>query len=137
MYDDEEVYDFLEHFGVKGMRWGQRKAARQRNRELNKATRAKMNEQRNKEIDRARARFDSGKARRDYLKAKEEFKKNKTELGSLEARRILNKTKEKNMRDFEKAQQTKSGKETTVAVLATVGVLAASMLFGAATNKNF
>ena len=36
--DDIDAY-FLEHHGVAGMKWGQRKAARQRNRALNKSSR--------------------------------------------------------------------------------------------------
>jgi hypothetical protein len=120
---DEDVY--LEHYGKKGMKWGQR---RQQNRALNKASRKKDVAKIDKEIDIARKRLDSGRARQDYLKAKAQYKTNKAELGSREARKILNKVKAKNYQDYNLSIQAKSGKETTKAVLAVVGLTALSVV---------
>lgn len=127
--------DVLEHFGVKGMRWGVRKTtsstgksnrqlnreSRQRDRASGKAARAAENRQRDREIDAARQRVNSGKTQRDFKAAKKQFKLDKKELGTREARKKLNEARAKRMTDFEKAESYKSGSETTAAVLGTVG----------------
>lgn len=130
MYLDAE--DFIEHCGKKGMKWGQNRAlnktSRSTDRAAGKADRAKSNEKRNKDIDRARARFDSGKARSDFKKAKATYKQEKQVVGSREAKKALNKVKDKNIRDYNKSREAKSGKETTIAVLSTVGLIGAQVL---------
>lgn len=57
MYDDEDVEDFLAHYGVKGMKWGKRKAAR--------AEAKAARKQRNEDIMNARARVASRQAKLD------------------------------------------------------------------------
>lgn len=128
-----EVASFLEHFGAKGMKWGVRKSSAERSagRAMNKASRRKDTDKIDKTIDRARGRTSSGKTKAAWKKAKGEHSANKTKLGSREARKILNKAREKKYKDINNAQAAKSGKETAVAVgiLAVVGGLSiASML---------
>jgi hypothetical protein len=130
--DYDGIDEFLEHHGVKGQKWGvrraEKKAARQQNRMLNKASREKDIAQRNAEIDAARARFKSGQARADFLNAKAQFHQDKVTMGSREARRILNETKMKNIQDGQVAQQAKSGKETAAVVLLSLGAIAIGAL---------
>jgi hypothetical protein len=128
-------YGDLEHHGVKGMHWGQRKSPHQ----LNQESRQRDKIKRDSEIAAARARFKGGKgsqARSDLRSAKAQFHQDKLTMGSREARKILNETKFKNMRDAQIANQTKSGKETTAFVLGTIGVVALGALFGALNAKH-
>lgn len=117
----------LAHYGVPGMKWGKRKAASiRRNSELNSASRKKDREIRKADrkkaiadndaaIDKARANVKNGSAIKKA--AKEQYKKDKLEKGSREARKVLNKTREKHYADIQKASETKSGRETTLAIL--------------------
>lgn len=133
---EEDVEDFLEHFGVKGMQWGVRKERRQRNRELNRASRARDIEKRDKEITKARKRLaDSAYANRSGREAREEFRANRLALGSREARRIRREQAETYYRDYDTATQTLSGRETTTAVIAGVGAVAVSMLMSSAAQR--
>lgn len=130
--DDDE---FLIHFGVKGMKWGQRKAAFQRNRQLNKKSYKKDVAARDKQIQDARDRIASGQNREQFRKAKEQYKVDKKKLGSREARKKYNKRTEKLWEDEYYAQSAKSGKETTVAILAVAGAFAISAIAGASSAK--
>ena len=146
--DDNEKPDLdeLAHFGVKGMRWGHRKAQDSggsgggnaasppmSNRQKNKEFRKETNKKRDAEIDAARERYNNN-ARSDYLKAKAQYKADKKTIGTAAARAKFNETKNKNLEDFNVAQQAKSGKETTVAVLSIVGSVAL-MALGAAAQR--
>ena len=54
MIVDQEVDEFLAHYGVKGMKWGVRKDNFQRNRALNKESRAKDKAKRAAEFEKTR-----------------------------------------------------------------------------------
>ena len=125
MIVDEEQY--LEHYGKKGMRWGTRSAsprsvARQRNKALNKASKAKERKENVRKIEKARASFDSGKADRELRKARQAHSANKTKLGSREARKILREAKQKHYNESTVAMTAKNGKEVTQNLLVAGGV---------------
>lgn len=126
---DEEIDDFFEHHGVKGMRWGQRRA---RNRELNRASRKEDRAKHQTDVEKAREFFKSGDAKAEWKQAKADFKKNKGEIGSREARKILNKTRDQQIEKYSKSQEAKNGKEVALVVL---GVVGASIL-GAALGSH-
>lgn len=106
----------LEHFGKRGMHWGVRSSS---NRSKNQESRMKDRQKRNLEIDKARQKVESGKVKQDYKKAKDAHAANKEKLGSREARKILNKAKEKRYNDINNSRLAKSGKETAVAIAGT------------------
>lgn len=146
--DDKEKPDLdaLVHFGVKGMRWGHHKAqpsggggggggpapiTRKQNRQLNKEHRAKKRSERDAEIDAARERYHSS-ARSNYKAAKAQYKIDKKTIGTAAAREKFNAVKQKNMDDFNVAQQAKSGKEAVIATLLIVGGITLSAVNAAA-----
>ncbi len=125
---NQEVEVFLEHFGVKGMRWGVITERRANNRALNKASRARdkasppkyiappkklplFSKEAKRSIDKARDNIKSGKTAHDYKTAKFQYKKDKLELGSREARKTLKKAKAKKFSTYETARQTRDGGE--------------------------
>lgn len=133
----------LLHFGIKGMKWGVRKeqstsgggeSSRQKNRRLNKEFTGKEKAKRDAEIDAARARYGEN-ARKNYLDAKAQYKADKKTIGSRAARAKFDAVKQKNIDDYEIAQQAKSGRETTVAVLSTVGTIGLAVLLQAAARR--
>lgn len=141
---------YLEHVGVKGMHWGVRKAATDgpTNRQLNKASRAKDRIASDKAIDKARARTegttraaklglsDAGsKSHTDYKKARAQYKVDKQTMGSREARKVLAKARDKRMADIETSNLTKSGKETTIAVLGTIGLVGLAVLSSGGSSR--
>jgi hypothetical protein len=115
------------HVGVKGMKWGVRKAgarklaAVKKNRKLNKASRAKDRAEFEKEVDEARGKVFSGQLRRDLASAKKEAKAKKSEIGSREARKIVAKQKKLNEETRQKASQFKNGKEAAAGLLIVIG----------------
>lgn len=124
-----EIDAWFEHHGVKGQQWGVR---HKRNRELNKASRqkdraeirterAKAAATQARQVDRARGQVASGKVKRDFQQAKADFKVNKREIGSREARKILNEHRAKKMEIIAKAQEARDGKEEVQARLIKVG----------------
>jgi len=130
--------DALAHFGVKGMRWGVRKAAeptgggssgpsRRELRTMDKQAKAKDRAARNAEIDAARERY-ATTARKNYLDARAQYKVEKKTIGKYEARKKLDAVKQKNLDDYEAAQQIKSGKETALYVLGVVGAVTVAHL---------
>jgi hypothetical protein len=116
----------LEHFGTKGMRWGTR-TSRQQNRELNKASRNKDRQKHLIAVEKARANVKSGKTKSEFLKAKSQHSANKIALGSREARKILNKARDKKYLEVNTAQTAKNGKEVAVR-LAAAGLFAAALV---------
>lgn len=133
--DDEIDAYFLEHHGVKGQKWGVRRAARQRNKALNKASRQTDRQKHEQTVQKARDRIQGGKQKAELQKAKAQFKTNKQELGSREARKILNKTREKHWNEQQVAQQAKNGKEVATALLVAGGFMAISMIASGAAGS--
>jgi len=113
--------DLLVHYGVRGMKWGQRRANRKEMRSLNKVSRQKDREERNRQIDTARGRLHSGELSRDYASAKSEYKSQRHVVGRREAGKVLKAKREKLDAEYRLSQETKHGAETTAAVLGTVG----------------
>jgi hypothetical protein len=129
-FSDPEIdLYFLEHHGVKGMKWGQRRA---RNKQLNRASRANdraankvaIDKQRAK-IDKARASLKKGTTKAGVKKAKANYKANKAELGSREAKKIIRKAKQKHFETQQVANQIRDGKELAGAIL--IGVAAETL----------
>lgn len=119
---DQEVDFFLEHFGAKGMKWGVRKdRSGPTGRQMNKASRQKDTAKYKSDIDKARARIQSGKTKTAFKKAKGEHAANKAKLGSREARKILNKAREKKYKDVNNAQAVRDGKEAALVIGAGIG----------------
>lgn len=123
---DEDMDEFLAHYGVPGMRWGKRRyASAVRNHQLNSASRAKDKQaqkdavaKNNRAIDRARDRISTGKTKAVYKQAKAQYKKDKIEIGTREARKSLQKAKDKRASELAKAAELKPGKEQVTAALA-------------------
>jgi hypothetical protein len=135
LIDQKPSPEELEHAGVKGMHWGVRKnpekaAQKAKLKELDKKSRARDNAVRDKEIDAARERF-ANTSRDRYLKAKAQYKIDKTTIGKREARKKLDAVLAQNQKDFDTANMAKSGHETTVAVLSTVGTIGAALIINA------
>ena len=129
----------LAHFGVKGMRWGERMAARRTQRRslraLDKKNKKEDNVARNAEIDAARTRYRTS-ARKNYKSAKAQYKTDKTTIGKYAARKKFNAVKQKNMDDHEIASQVKSGAETVGHIIGTVGLITvAALLNSSSANR--
>lgn len=116
----------LVHYGVKGMRWGERRAHRKAMKALNKASVAKDKAEFNRQVDAARARVAGGKTDRAYASAKAKYKHDKNVIGKREAKKALHAAREKRHNDIMMAQQTKFGRETTHAMLG-IGILAVTV----------
>lgn len=126
---DQQVDAFLAHYGAKGMKWGVRKSKSERGpsgRQLNKASRQKDKRKYEASVDNARGRIASGATKRNFKKAKGEHAANKAKLGSREARKILNKAREKKYNDINTSQQARDGKE--VAAILAVGAVGAVLM---------
>lgn len=130
MIIDENVEDFLEHYGVKGMKWGERRA---RNRQLNRESRKKDWAKQERDVERARTRVYTGKTKADYKKAKEKYKSDKLNIGSREAKKLLLKARNKKYSEISKAQEAKNKKEVAV-ILGVVGAATLLQVVGSATR---
>jgi len=113
--------ELLVHYGVRGMKWGQRRASRKDMRTLDKASRKNDREERNRQIDAARGRLHSGALSRDYTSAKTEYNAQRHVVGRREAGKVLRAKREKLDAEYNLSKEVKYGKETTAAVLGTVG----------------
>jgi hypothetical protein len=107
---DYEVQDFIDHHGVKGQKWGIRQQH-----QLNKASRKRERQRHAKQVQSARDRYDTS-ARSNYKKAKAQYKIDKRTKGRASAMRTLQKTKDKNIADFNKGMEYKDGKEVATAI---------------------
>lgn len=110
----QQDVDFLEHHGVKGMRWGKRKSAgmpsRGELREMNKVARVKVKAEKKKkavaadnEILNARAGAKGAKA--ELKSARQEYRTQKQQIGRVAARDIYNKRAEKPLSTLTKASE--------------------------------
>lgn len=137
--------EFLEHFGVKGMKWGQTRsgmtlpngqtvATRSDRRAMDKASKKADTAANNSAIDAARGRIASGKNAQAYKDAKAQYKMEKLVIGKREAAKAFQKVKDKNIADYDKSSEKKSGRETVMAVLGAVAATAAIVAFKAATS---
>ena len=109
----EEVY--LEHFGVKGQKWGVRRTQRKERQAA-----------RNAQIDAARARVNSGKTRSEFEAARAKFKAQKKA-----GRKDLVTARRKASDEIAIARQVKSGSETTKVILTVIGTTAISSILKA------
>lgn len=131
---DEEVDAFLEHFGVLGMHWGVRN---QRNRQLNRESRQKDREKHEKQVRNARKKIKSGKMEVEWATAKAKFHKDKEKLGSREARKILNKTRDKHWAEFNKSQEAANGKEAALIILGVAGAIGVHAFLSSKIDRGF
>jgi hypothetical protein len=157
---NEEPEYIIEHYGKQGMKWGVRRdsktgvrpiaktldkskvgkaaaanvdrsMARSRNRELNKASRAKDV----KTIEAARARVKSGQTKADFKNAKAAHAENKRKLGTREAKRLLYEARDKRYEEIAISRTAKNGKEVAISVATGVGALVAYVAISTALNR--
>lgn len=131
---DSDLDDFLEHFGVKGMRWGRRTSdsdsggkapsRRQQNKALNKQTArdeaAEANRIASKQkdpIDAARIRTYTGANRQRVKDAKEQYRADKVAIGTRAAKTTLRNVKNEVASDYKKSQEYKNGWEAAEHIL--------------------
>ena len=130
--------DFLEHYGVMGMRWG--KSARGKStselRALDKAGKKQDNSAMDNAIDAARHRLKTS-SKADLKAAKAQYKADKYEIGQYQAKKALTKVKNLNAHDKQLAQRAKSGKEKVIATIATVGAVGvmAALQYASSSGK--
>lgn len=122
----------LEHYGIKGMKWGIRREnpsgrggsrtpKTDKIRDAEKARKLQARLDRNAAIDKARARVASGDLAREYKQAKAQYKVDKHTMGRREARKILREKKRELNTEYELSQELKSGAERTAYILTLVG----------------
>ena len=127
--DKPSLTEAIEHFGVKGMKWGVRRDPRNvASRARDRATRKAAAADRNREIDAARSRLRSGETRATFKTAKRQFKEDKKTLGRREARKKLYAARLKKNSDIETANMIKTGGEEVGVILGIVGAAAISSI---------
>ena len=120
--------DALEHYGVRGMKWGQRRA-------LNKASRKQDRDARNASIDAARTRLHSGQLHAEYKDSRAKYKADKAVIGRHAAAKAFRAKRERLDAEYAKSQEAKHGAEMTGVVLGTVGGVILASLVGNAANR--
>jgi len=116
-HSDIDLY--FEHYGVPGMKWGKRRLL---NRSLNKESRLKDQKDRRVSIEKDRNYFRSGKGQNDSYKARQKYNSDKVNIGSREARKVLNAFKDEQWSRAKNANKVKTGKELAIR-LGSVGVM--------------
>lgn len=108
-----EVEEFLEHYGVKGMKWGQRKTREQRQAARVQKIKAKGQKKlaREKAVNSGQEYFRSGKARENLIRGKGKAREAKAAKGKRAAKKIMAQTKLKNATEYEKATRARNGAE--------------------------
>ena len=123
---DRNIDDFLSHYGVAGMKWGQRRA-------INKASRQKERKLHEKTVETARKNVQKGgKTHKQLERAKAQYKIDKKTKGAATARRIYNQKAEKHYAEIAKSQEAKNGKEVALIIGAAVGLTALSAILQSA-----
>jgi len=142
-----EVDDYLEHFGVKGMKWGKRKGSvekssssgggsssdapktrkelRALDRSNRKAAKQKRKDDWDNEVNTARDELD-GKAKK-LGEAQKEYKQNKATMGKVAAKQILREHEDDFIQTWNVAS-LQTTKEAQVNMIAGVGLLALSAI---------
>ena len=103
----------LQHYGVKGMRWGVRKS------EGSRSERKAKRKARNEEIKEARYQLIKGKHSKDISKAEIAYYEASGKSGEARAKRTLEKYAKENVRLQELAGQRTSGEKWTQGVIGT------------------
>lgn len=115
--------EFLEHYGKKGMKWGQRLAEASLGVAADARSTLNSGGDRNTAIDAARGRRKSGENKTNLKEAKAVLKASRKTEGEAAAKAALRAVRDKNADDFHDARLAKSGKEAVaVALLATAAI---------------
>lgn len=131
--------EWLEHYGKKGMKWGQKMAensmgvlAKSRNvrKEGNQGKQSK--EERDSAIDKARDNINDGTNFKNFTDAQKKVRSAKGTDGHAAAKAALEAVKDKNTDDYHDSKLAKSGKEKVGVVLLSV---AATVVVAAITKS--
>lgn len=123
--------EYLEHYGKKGMKWGQKMAevnmgvyAKSRNARKDGVEGKQTKEQRGNAIDAARGRIATGENRRNFKEAKSAYKAAKHTEGAAAAKAAFRAVKDKNVDDAHDSNLAKSGGEKVAVALIAAGAVA-------------
>jgi hypothetical protein len=148
-----EVDDFLEHFGKKGMKWGKRssssssssptktrgelrelnKVARSENKAKAKSDRAKEDKAHDDKVNKARDGFHKDAANLD--KAQQKYKADKKVIGKVAAKRALKEAEDKYIDSFNTATLSTT-KEAHKQMIAAAGLLTLSAIVSGIAAAN-